>query len=157
MTNFKKPLHTKLKELRETHGLSQKDVANYLNLSRQAISQWENQKAYPDIDNIVLLCKLYKISSDELLDICSTPTSELTPSLNDNSEKKRTAVIEQLCLTIILLLTSCFPYFGPLTSILIAYFMKQTKRKHTLIYILCIVCFCMGIYNTYALTKHFIF
>ena len=42
-------LGKKLKELREQHGFTQTDVAEKLNISRQAISQWENEKSTPDI------------------------------------------------------------------------------------------------------------
>ncbi len=61
-------LSIKLKSAREKCLLSQNDVANELNISRQAVSRWENGKSYPDIDNLVLLSKLYHMSLDELLE-----------------------------------------------------------------------------------------
>ncbi len=64
---IKKHLYIRLKSLRIEHNLSQADIAEYLKVSRQSISQWETGKTYPDIDNIVLLSKLYNISVDELL------------------------------------------------------------------------------------------
>ncbi|MEK1833600.1 helix-turn-helix transcriptional regulator [Priestia megaterium] len=38
-----------------------------MNVSRQAVYKWENNKGYPDIDNLVKLSELYEVSVDELL------------------------------------------------------------------------------------------
>lgn len=67
MGNTKESLNIRLKQYREKNGLSQAQVADYLHLSRQAISQWKSKRSYPDLDNIILLCELYEISVDELL------------------------------------------------------------------------------------------
>lgn len=55
------------KHYREKNGLSQDDLAKKLNISRQAISKWENDWNVPDISNLEELCKLYNITMDELL------------------------------------------------------------------------------------------
>ena len=60
-------LAERLKENRERLGLSQGDVAEKLNITRQSISRWETGKGAPDLDNLVLLSKLYQVSTDELL------------------------------------------------------------------------------------------
>lgn len=60
-------LGEKLKETRQSKGLSQSTVAEHLNISRQSISKWENNSSYPDLDNLVRLSKYYEISIDDLL------------------------------------------------------------------------------------------
>ena len=45
-------LPLRLKELRNKHNYSQEQLAEILNVSRQAVSRWENGKAVPDIDII---------------------------------------------------------------------------------------------------------
>ena len=60
-------LSEKLKNAREKAGLSQKDVAEALNISRQSVSKWETGKAYPDIDNLIILSELYNVSVDYLI------------------------------------------------------------------------------------------
>lgn len=60
-------LSERLKENRERLGLSQGDVAEKLNITRQSISRWETGKGTPDLENLVLLSKLYQVSTDELL------------------------------------------------------------------------------------------
>ena len=59
--------NNKLKELRKEKNISQEQLAKELNISRQAISKWESGKAYPDIDNLTLLRKIFGVSLDELI------------------------------------------------------------------------------------------
>src|SRR5699024_4466541 len=58
-----------LKELREAKKLSQDQVAKELNVSRQAISKWENDKTFPDIDNLIRLSRLYGVTLDKLVGV----------------------------------------------------------------------------------------
>lgn len=60
-------LGERLAKLRKEKGLSQEDVADKINVTRQTVSKWELDQSLPDFDKIVPLCKLYNISSDELL------------------------------------------------------------------------------------------
>lgn len=57
----------KLKQARLGAGLTQEQAAERLFVSRQTISNWENEKTYPDIVSVVKLSDLYSISLDELL------------------------------------------------------------------------------------------
>nr|WP_274354500.1 helix-turn-helix transcriptional regulator [Enterococcus faecium] len=56
-----------MKKSRHIKGISQSEVAKYLNISRQSISKWENDTSSPDINNLTLLSSLYEISIDDLL------------------------------------------------------------------------------------------
>ena len=57
----------KLKKARMDNNLTQEEVAEKIFVSRQSISNWENNKTYPDIGNVLALSDLYQISLDELL------------------------------------------------------------------------------------------
>ena len=57
----------RLKELRKLNNLSQEQVAKELNITRQAISKWETDKTMPDIENIILLSKLYNVSLESIM------------------------------------------------------------------------------------------
>lgn len=57
----------KLFELRKEKNLSQEEVADKLNVSRQTISKWETNQSTPDFDKIIPICELFKISTEELL------------------------------------------------------------------------------------------
>ena len=60
-------LSDKLIELRKEKGWSQEDFAEKLDVSRQAISRWENGTALPDAQNIVRISKLLNVTADYLL------------------------------------------------------------------------------------------
>ena len=57
----------KLKNARLDQGLTQENLAERLNVSRQTISNWENNRSFPDIISILHLSDIYSISLDELL------------------------------------------------------------------------------------------
>ena len=58
---------TKLKTARLKAKLTQEKAAEAIGVSRQTISNWENEKSYPDIVSVISLSDLYGISLDELL------------------------------------------------------------------------------------------
>jgi len=60
-------LSDKLIALRKENGWSQEDFAEKLDVSRQAISRWENGTALPDAQNILRISKLFNITADYLL------------------------------------------------------------------------------------------
>lgn len=73
-------LYQKLKDLRKVHGYTQEELAELVGVSRQAISQWESVKSYPDIDNLYFLANLYELSLDELYDKRQAVTKEVESS-----------------------------------------------------------------------------
>lgn len=60
-------LSEKIVELRKANGLSQEDLAERLDVSRQAISRWEQNAATPDAGNVLRLSKLFGVTTDYLL------------------------------------------------------------------------------------------
>lgn len=58
---------TKIKEARLTAQLTQEQAAETLGVSRQTISNWENNKTYPDIVSVIKMSDLYAVSLDHLL------------------------------------------------------------------------------------------
>ena len=60
-------INEKIYSLRKEHNLSQEELANRLNVSRQTISKWELGESNPDSDKIVPLCEVFGISTEELL------------------------------------------------------------------------------------------
>ena len=60
-------LSDKLVKLRKINGWSQEDLAEKLNVSRQAISRWESETAQPDASNVLNLSKLFGVTADYLL------------------------------------------------------------------------------------------
>jgi transcriptional regulator with XRE-family HTH domain len=60
-------LGERIQQLRKARGLSQEQLADSLNVSRQAISKWETDQSSPEIENILALSRMFSISTDELL------------------------------------------------------------------------------------------
>ena len=60
-------LGKKIMTMRNEKNLSQEQLAEKLNVTRQTISNWENGKFYPDIDSLVNLSKFFNVSLDVLL------------------------------------------------------------------------------------------
>ncbi len=57
----------KILQLRSGSGISQEQLAEKLDVSRQSVSKWEMDQALPQIDKVLQLCELFGISTDQLL------------------------------------------------------------------------------------------
>ena len=60
-------LSEKILKLRKEKGMSQQDLADQLNVSRQSISKWELAESIPDVNNIVKMSEIFCVSTDYLL------------------------------------------------------------------------------------------
>ena len=96
----------KLKDARMRTGFTQEAVAEKINVSRQTISNWENEKSYPDIISVIELSNLYSISLDDLLKGDEKMMEHLEESTNvvKSNQKLIGAVILNI-ITVILLVT----------------------------------------------------
>lgn len=70
-----------LQALRKRDKITQEDLADQLNVSRQSVSKWETGEAYPETDKLLALCDLFDVSLDALL------RSDLAESATDEREK----------------------------------------------------------------------
>ena len=75
-----------MKKLRTSRELTQGQVAQKLNVSRQTISSWENNRNLPDLEMVVLIARIFNISLDNLILGDPTMTNKL---VKDGSEMKR--------------------------------------------------------------------
>ena len=62
-------LGERLRNLRESRGLSQVQLANRLGKSKQSVSNWENNNILPSIEILVRLAEIFQVSCDYLLEI----------------------------------------------------------------------------------------
>ena len=74
----------RLLNLRKEKRLSQEELANILDVSRQTISKWETDQSTPDFDKIVPLCNYFGITTDELL----TGRENLKEANKDDRKKR---------------------------------------------------------------------
>ena len=79
----------KIKDIRSQHHLTQEQFAATLNVTRQAVSNWENNRNLPDLELLILMARLFHLSLDELI-LGGTPMNDLTEKLiNDGKETRR--------------------------------------------------------------------
>ncbi len=60
-------LNERIKELRILNGMSQVDLAARLGISKQSVSNWENDNIQPSIEMLLKLARLFSVSTDYLL------------------------------------------------------------------------------------------
>ena len=58
---------SRIQEYRKKAELSQEEFADKIGVSRQAVSKWERDKAYPDLDRLVCICEILDVQMDELI------------------------------------------------------------------------------------------
>ena len=98
----------KLRNARTRSGFTQEKAAEEIGVARQTISNWENEKSYPDIVSVIRLSTLYSVSLDELLKGDEEMIDHLEESTNIvNSNKKLiAAVAANMILLIVLIIFS---------------------------------------------------
>lgn len=77
-------LGEQLQRLREAKNMSREELAQQMNVSRQAVYKWENDKGYPDIQNLLKLSEIYETTIDELIKSDST----FQDKINIDGDKK---------------------------------------------------------------------
>ena len=60
-------LNERIRELRRAFGLSQAELAGAMNVSKQCVSNWENDNVQPSIDMLVKLADYFRVATDYLL------------------------------------------------------------------------------------------
>ncbi len=90
-----------LESLRKQKGWSQDDLADRLNLTRQAVSKWETGSSKPDIDNVKNISQLFSVKIDDLLN--NEVVEDKAVSLNFEKKEKRENIIKTIKFAIIAL------------------------------------------------------
>lgn len=129
----------KLKESRTKSKMTQEQVAEKLFVSRQTISNWENEKSYPDIISVIKLSDLYSISLDELLKGDEKMVEHLQESTNVVKSNKMlmTAILVNIIVFLIFFIAASYVpgniYFVAsvfsIAVISVAFLMYQIVRK----------------------------
>lgn len=96
-------LNKKLTELRKDKGLTQLELAELLNVSRQAVSRWEVGTASPSLDNLVFLSRLYDVPLDDLIrDRAPEAPAAASPIASADAGKLRSVLAAALLAALIL-------------------------------------------------------
>lgn len=90
----------KLLELRKKHGLSQEELGNRLNVTRQTISNWELGVTSPTAEQLKLLSKELQVSIDELLD---NEIKNIVVEKISNTEKLTSSILKIIKFIVLLI------------------------------------------------------
>ncbi|AGY80848.1 MULTISPECIES: helix-turn-helix domain-containing protein [Carnobacterium] len=157
-------LGERLKESRVNKGFSQGDVAEYLNISRQSISKWENNNSYPDLDNLVKLSTYYEVSIDELLkenqnlkkkieinELEIEESNKKIDSIWRNTEKD-----EGLILLILAFMGCLIAPFGLFVAPIVMKRNKKTNTLHKFVYFACACSLLVNAFVIYSITGDYL-
>lgn len=92
-------LSENIRKYRKINHMSQDELAEKLQVTRQSISLWETGQTQPSLDNIVALAKLFDVSMDDLLseDELETVCANTSDLPNGNSFKKKIVILIIIC------------------------------------------------------------
>lgn len=108
----------KIKKYRENINLSQEELADKIYVSRQTISNWENNKSYPDINSLKLLSNIFDKHLDEFIE---EDIEEMKKRTSEYDLKEYNTLSTIFSIGIIIILISAYPLlkFFELTGIII--------------------------------------
>ena len=94
-------LGEKIRGLRKKQGLSQEDVSRKINVSRQAISKWEQDLVVPDTINLMKLCDCFGITLAELTGDVQKTNTENCNKINKINKSAVTFIVIGCILTVL--------------------------------------------------------
>lgn len=118
--------------LRKENELTQKELAEKINVSDKAVSRWETSKSYPDVTSLMSLSEYFEISVNELLagkrlsveNIKETADKNIISVFEEAQKNKKKQIFQTALYTVMLLVIGCFIRKGNL-SILHSYHYKN--------------------------------
>jgi transcriptional regulator with XRE-family HTH domain len=104
----------KIQQLRKANNLSQEQLAVRLEVSRQAVSKWELNESTPDTDKIILISRIFSVSTDYLL--LENPEAanviETKEKLSNDLQRSRSMTIAALFISFLGLIVSFYSEFN---------------------------------------------
>ncbi len=88
-------LDERIKELRLAHGMTQVELARELNVSKQCVSNWENNNIQPSVDMLVKIASFFSVSTDYLLGLDNRKTIDVS-SLSDTQKAHINLIIKDI-------------------------------------------------------------
>ena len=96
----------KIKKLRETHNLTQEELAKKVMVSRTAVSKWETGKGYPSLDTLKEISLLFDISIDELIS-----DTDVGDKRRLDRQKRQESILKVIAVLLIVSLTFGWFFF----------------------------------------------
>lgn len=128
-------LGQRIYELRKNKGISQEELANVLNVSRQSISKWESNNSTPDLERVIEISRYFNVTTDYLL----KGEGNITPNHNQDLHLTLATGINIISLIITIFLWGAYQkevynligIIGPLVSYRIYYLkLKECRYRY---------------------------
>lgn len=129
-----------LMQQRRKAGISQEELANYLGVSKAAVSKWENEQSFPDILLLPQLATYFGISVDELLDyepqLSKEEIRRQYVRFRDAFEKRGFEEVLSECKDMVRRYYSCYPFLLQMAVLLINCAVNVPERQDIMEYAL---------------------
>ena len=99
-------LGNRIKKFREKINMSQEELADKVYASRQTISNWENDKTYPDINSLKLLSNIFGVSLDNLIE---GDIENMKKTINESDRKGFVGLSRIYTIELIAMVISAYP------------------------------------------------
>jgi len=137
-------LSEKLYKLRKNSGLSQEQLAEKLNVSRQAISKWESGTAVPESEKLITISNYFDVSVDYLLKDDEADNARATDSAIEEKPKMLAGIIICIAGIISMVIWGLVSIFSPEASDRISDSSMITIDGNGIFLILCVVAIIAG-------------
>ena len=137
-------LSEKLYKLRKNSGLSQEQLAEKLNVSRQAISKWESGTAVPESEKLVTISNYFGVSVDYLLKDDEEDKGKDTDSIVEEKPKMIAGIIICIAGIVSMVIWGLLSIFSPEASDQIGESSMITIDGNGIFLILCVVAIIVG-------------
>lgn len=146
-------LGERILKYRKKAGISQEELADRLNVTRQSISLWETDQTLPSLDNLIALAQIFNISMDELCGMdgkeAQTPQEKTADGEDTAGEQQATGIHtdeNQKCLA---------NANATLTPALLKNMRSQWQRKHIISYVISMFCCVLLIVSSFLSEKNY--
>ncbi len=137
-------LSEKLYKLRKNSGLSQEQLAEQLNVSRQAISKWESGTAVPESEKLITISNYFGVSVDYLLKDDEEDKAKATVSVMEEKPRMIAGIIICIAGIISMVIWGLLSIFSPEASDQISDSSMITIDGNGIFLILCVVAIVVG-------------
>jgi len=137
-------LSEKLYKLRKNSGLSQEQLAEQLNVSRQAISKWEQGTAIPESEKLISISNYFDVTVDYLLKEDTEDTVNTTAEVVEEKPKMMAGIVICIAGIVSMVIWGLLSIFRPETSKQLSDSSTLTIDGNGIFLILCVVAIVVG-------------
>jgi len=134
----------KLYKLRKNSGLSQEQLAEQLNVSRQAISKWEQGTAVPESEKLITISNYFGVTVDYLLKEDTADTTNITAEAIEGKPKMMAGIVICIAGIVSMVIWGLLSIFRPETSNQLSDSSMITIDGNGIFLILCVVAIVVG-------------